>query len=341
MFNPVQRRISRRTVLCGLASATSALALIGCSRFDGPATQLELGDVSGNPTLLVATTRKPVDDASAERWFGSERAAKLNVARAKLIPPNEGRFSLSAMALEDWRVDSVEPVPHVGRLLAETAGARDVLVYVHGYNQTFETATIDAARLSDDIKFRGETMVFSWPSKGKLFDYGYDRESAMWSRDALDQVLSALITSPNVRRIHVVAHSIGTMLSMEALRQLYARRGTAIAKKIGAVVCASPDIDMDVFSSTVKRIGPLAKKITVITATNDRALAVASWIAGGAARVGAADKAELERMGLQVVDASQEGWGVLNHDLFLSNAQIWRVIRAIIDARAVDARAAL
>jgi len=320
-----------------LASATSALALLGCSRLDGPAAQFETGDVSGNPTLLVATTRKAVDDASAERWFGSERAAKLNVARAKLIPPNEGRFSLSAMALEDWRVDSVETVPHVSRLLAETAGARDMLVYVHGYNQTFETAAMDAARLSDGVKFRGESMVFSWPSKARLFDYGYDRESAMWSRDALEQVLAAILASPHIRRTHIVAHSIGTMLTMETLRQLYARRGPAFVKKIGAVVCAAPDIDMDVFASSVKRIGPLAKKITVITATNDRALAVASWIAGGVTRVGASEKAELERMGLQVVDASPEGWGVLNHDLFLSNAHIWRLIRAAIDARVADA----
>ena len=148
----------------------------------------------------------------------------------------------------------------------------------------------------------------------------------------LDQVLSALLASPNVRRTHIVAHSIGTMLTMEALRQLYARRGPAFVKKIGAVVCAAPDIDMDVFSSSVKRIGPLAKRITVITATNDRALAVASWIAGGVTRVGASEKSELERMGLQVVDASTEAWGVLNHDLFLSNAHIWRVIRTAIDA---------
>ena len=51
------------------------------------------------------------------------------------------------------------------------------------------------------------------------------------------------------------------------------------------------------------------------------------------------DYEALEKMGLQVVDASQEGWGVLNHDLFLSNAHIWKVIRAAIDARAADAPA--
>ena len=65
-----------------------------------------------------------------------------------------------------------------------------MLIYVHGFNQTFETAALDAARLSEGIRFRGDTMLFSWPSKASLFDYGYDRESAMWSRDALERVLS-------------------------------------------------------------------------------------------------------------------------------------------------------
>lgn len=327
---------SRRSVLLALASAVSLPALAGCARLANVALAPDAAEVSVNPTLLVATTRKPVDDTTGERWFGSERATKMSVARAKLAPATEGRFSLSSAGLDDWRLESVETVPRVANLLADTTSARDVLIYVHGFNQTFETAAIDAVHLSEGIKFHGETMVFSWPSKAKLFDYGYDRESAMWSRDALDQVLSGLIASPNVRRIHIVAHSIGTMLTMEALRQFYARRGNVAAARIGAIVCASPDIDMDVFSSSVRRIGPLAKKITVVTATNDRALAVAGWIAGGVARVGAAEKAELEKLGLQVIDASQEGWGIINHDLFLSNAQVRRVIRRAVDGLPVD-----
>ena len=222
-------------------------------------------------------------------------------------------------------------LPQVGDLLGQATSARDVLIYVHGFNQTFETAALDAARLSDGIRFRGETMVFSWPSRAKLFDYGYDRDSAMWSRDALQTVLDGLMASPTVGHIHIVAHSIGTMLTMEALRQLYAHHGDLAADRIGAVVFASPDIDVDVFSTSVERIGPLARKITVITATNDRALAVSRWMAGGMTRVGAAEKTRLERLGLHVIDASQEGWGVVNHDLFLSNGQIRQVIRRVVD----------
>jgi esterase/lipase superfamily enzyme len=303
----------------------------GCAGSVLTGARFDASELSANPTLIVATTRKPVNGARAKPWFGPERASAMIVAHAKLTPPAEGRLSLASVGLDDWRIAEIKPVPRVDELLGELTSGRDVLIYVHGFNQTFETAALDAARLSDGIAFRGETMVFSWPSKAKLFDYAYDRESAMWSRDALEQVLNGLMASPISGRIHIVAHSIGTMLTMEALRQVYARDGDMIADRIGAVVFASPDIDMDGFSSSVQRIGPLASNITVIAATNDRALAVSRWIAGGITRVGAAEKAQLEKLGLRVIDASQQGWGIINHDLFLSNAQIRQVIRRAID----------
>jgi esterase/lipase superfamily enzyme len=165
-----------------------------------------------------------------------------------------------------------------------------------------------------------------------LLDYGYDHDSAMWSRDALEKVLDGLMASGTVGRLHIVAHSVGTMLTMEALRQLYAHKGDGAADRLGAVVFASPDIDMDVFTSSIEHIGPIARNITVLTATNDRALALSRWMAGGMTRVGAAQKVQLEQLGLHVIDASEEGWGVVNHDLFLSNGRIRQVIRHAVDS---------
>jgi esterase/lipase superfamily enzyme len=89
---------------------------------------------------------------------------------------------------------------------------------------------------------------------------------------------------------------------------------------------------MDVFTAAVPKIGPLAAKITIITATDDRALAVSRLVNGSTIRVGAAEKAQLERLGLRVIDASAQGWGVLNHDLFMSNAGIRNAIREAIGA---------
>jgi len=323
--------VSRRALLHALSAAASVLALDGCADVTSTGARFDASELSVNPVVLVATTRKPLNGAQARPWFGPERGSAMTVARAKLTPPAEGRLSLASVGLDDWHVDAIESVGRIDELLEQTSSAKDILIYVHGFNQTFEMATLDAARLADGIRFRGDTMVFSWPSRAKLLDYAYDRDSAMWSRDALEQLLTGLMAYPAIGRIHIVAHSIGCMPTMEALRQLYARDGEAAAIRIGAVVLASPDLDLDVFSSSVERIGSVRPKITVVSATNDRALALSGWLAGGITRVGAAQTAQLTGLGLRVIDASQRGWGVINHDLFLSNAQIQRVIRRAID----------
>nr|WP_249128667.1 alpha/beta fold hydrolase [Bradyrhizobium lablabi] len=298
-------------------------------------TSFDGSSLAGDPSLIVATTRKRVNGGRAKPWFGPERASAMTVARAKLVPPGDGRLTLTAVGLGDWSLDAVEPVPgEVSDLLAQAGGGGDILIYVHGFKQTFETAALDAARLSDGIRFRGRTVVFSWPSKAGLFDYAYDRDSAMWSRDQFERMLNSIVAAPGGGRVHIVAHSMGTMLTLEGLRQFHARYGDSVADRIGSVVFAAPDIDMDVFSASITRIGPLTRKITVIAATNDRALALSGKLAGGMTRVGAAEKAAIERLGVRVTDASEEGWGIINHDLFLSNAEVRRTIRRSIDTTA-------
>jgi len=327
--------VSRRAFVGGLASLSSTLALGGCAGLAATGASFDASSLSADPTLLVTTTRKAVNGGRAKPWFGPERGSTVTALRAKLAPPDEGRLSLAAVGLADWHIDAVEPVPgEVSDLLAQAGGGPDLLIYVHGFKQTFETAVLDAARLSDAIRFRGQTMAFAWPSRAGLFDYAYDRDSAMWSRDGFERVLSSIVSAPGSGRVHIVAHSMGTMLTLESLRQLYARHGDTMTGRIGAVVFAAPDIDMDVFSSSINLIGPLAGKITVIAATNDRALALSGRLAGGMTRVGAAEKAAIARLGVRVIDASDAGWGIINHDLFLSNAEVQRVIRQSIDTTA-------
>jgi len=286
-----------------------------------------------NSTLFVATTRKPTNGARARPWFGSGRG-HLIMARAVVYPPSTGGdLSVEAIGGGNWHVASLELIApgQTAATLADVTSGRDAVIYVHGFNQTFESAAIEAARLSDGIKFRGETVLFSWPSRAGLFDYSYDRESAMWSRDALEEVLYTMSDSSSGGRTHVVAHSMGSLLALEALRQLSTRRPDAVSRHIGAIVLAAPDVDIDVFKSTIEGIGGLAERITVITATNDRALAVSRRLAGGVTRVGAAEAAVLVRLGVRVIDASQAGWGIINHELFLTNANVREAVRQAIE----------
>src|SRR5262245_31654314 len=124
---------SRRSVLRLLMSGGSALALGGCSALSETDVRLDTADLSANPVLLVATTRKPVNGARAQPWYGTERSSVLNLARARLVPPDQGRFSRASIGLSEWRIDQVQRVGKVGDLLADAAVTRDMLIYVHGF----------------------------------------------------------------------------------------------------------------------------------------------------------------------------------------------------------------
>lgn len=328
-FNALARTCA---LLLGLAAMAAGIG--GCSTSSGAlsayasATPETPAGIAGTPVVMAVTTRNAVNGARAKPWFGTQRANQASTVRIEMSPPADG--ALSAVGLSDWRISKVEAVP-LGESLSAGIGRRDVLIYVHGFNQNFETAVLDAARLSDGLKFPGATMMFSWPSKNSMLNYIYDRESAMWSRDALEEMLDQLITEPSIGTIHIVAHSMGTMVTVESLRQLYDRRGASMTNRFGAVILASPDIDMDSFTSSVSRLGGFSRNLTVLTVANDRALGAMRDMAGGVTRVGIAEKGRLEALGVRVIDASDYAGGGLNHDLFLTNRQVREVIRRSID----------
>jgi len=318
-----------RLALVGLAS----LALSGCLGEDTAllnASEPRAG-LERDPKLLVATTRLPAGDPPAKPWFSSERSPDLVFAEARLTPPSTSM--LGRVTGSGWSIAKVENLnrSNAAQSFAQAVFGRDLLLYIHGYRESFETAATSTIDLSEGIGFPGVTGLFTWPSAASTFSYVADRESAMWSRDALEDLLTAIAKTPSGGRIHIVAHSMGTLLTLETLRMLRASGGESAMERIGAVVLAAPDIDIDLFARGLERLGPDAKKITVISSTKDRALAVSSRLAGGIVRAGAADRERLEALGVRVADASEFGGGIINHDLFLSNREVQQVVKRAIE----------
>ncbi|MFD2222672.1 alpha/beta hydrolase [Microvirga arabica] len=319
---------SRLAILC-----LAGVALSGCvgedSALVSPAA-FKIG-LERDPKLLIATTRLPVGDPPQKPWFSSERSADMIFAEARLTPPSDSL--LGRVTASDWSIAKVDNVSrsNAAQAFAQAAFGRDLLLYIHGYKESFETAATSTVDLSEGIKFAGVTGLFTWPSAASTFSYVADRESAMWSRDSLEDLLAAIAKTPSGGRIHLVAHSMGTLLTLETLRMLRASGGESAMERIGAVVLAAPDIDIDLFARGLERLGSDAKKITVISSTNDRALAVSSRLAGGIVRAGAADRERLEALGVRVADASEFGGGIINHDLFLSNKEVQQVVKRAIE----------
>src|SRR3954462_9945666 len=128
--------ISRRALLGRFMSAGTALALGGCAGLGATGARYDASSLSLDPTLLVTTTRKPVNGGRTKPWFGPERATTMTVAQAKLGAPDESRLSLASVGIGDWRLDRVEPVSADAGDLVAQAGGGDVLIYVHGFKRS-------------------------------------------------------------------------------------------------------------------------------------------------------------------------------------------------------------
>ncbi|MCA0402016.1 MAG: alpha/beta fold hydrolase [Proteobacteria bacterium] len=322
-------RFSRRAALASLATLPLA-GCIGSSRsFNAHAGTAA---IEKEPVLHVITTRRLAAGGAKSPFLDTSRAPQPLYARAMLYPPDRSMLGqISSVVTSDFGVRVLEPQPGLASSgFAEALRGRDTLLFVHGYNQTFEAASRDAAQLSHGIGFRGNAALFSWPSRGGLLDYGYDRESALLARDPLADVLAATLQDEFGARLHIVAHSMGTLVTLEALRLYRERHGDKGADRLGALVFAAPDIDLDVFRAGIGRLGQWKERLTVITATNDRALDISRRLAGGN-RVGALSRDMLADTGVRVLDATDFTSGLIRHDAFVANADVRAAIRRTIE----------
>ncbi len=177
-------------------------------------------------------------------------------------------------------------------------------------------------------------ILFSWPSWGSLASYPYDRESAAVSRDALESLLSEAARESSVTQISVLAHSMGGWLTLETLRQIVIRNGT-VHPKIGNVMLASPDIDIDVAGSLSRTLldARHRPKMTLFVSSDDRALSASRFLWGSKDRLGSINpenepyRSRLESGGIEVIDLTAiKSRDALNHGKFAASPPVVRAI---------------
>jgi esterase/lipase superfamily enzyme len=79
------------------------------------------------------------------------------------------------------------------------------LVFVHGYNTSFDDAVFKTAQIAYDARFPGVPVAFVWPSLHSLTAYDYDRESASFSTDALLELHGGPVTGSDAYRVRCAA----------------------------------------------------------------------------------------------------------------------------------------
>jgi esterase/lipase superfamily enzyme len=313
--------------------------------------------------LLVATTRAPVLEPPGV-MFGGARGRGFDFADIVVsIPPEEARKAGEVqwpsrppgdpahdfVTLRADRMDLARARAEFNRRVARIPGHK-VLIFVHGYNTRFEEAVYRFAQIVHDAHVDVAPVLFTWPSGGNAVDYVYDRDSAMYSRDALETLLQKLSDNPNVGSISILAHSMGNYLTVEALRQM-AIRDRGLPTKIRDVMLASPDIDVDVFRRQIAEIDavPRGTQFTLFVSRDDKALGLSSFLARDTTRLGALDPTKepyfsmLEKARVNVVDlTSLASNDVANHSKFATGEVVAAIGERLSEGQALtDAKQGL
>jgi esterase/lipase superfamily enzyme len=358
----IPRRLRRKFPVLRLAvgAALAALTLMqaacvsdGLAPSDRPSRDfLALADASpGDPApvqVFVASTRESGGDAERE---GRAHYALVSIG----VPPSHriGIVERSSFGVNDAYRDftvlsrrSAEEPDFLNEMAARVSGrsgaGRDVLIYVHGYHVGVDEARFRAAQIVTDTRFQGVPALFTWDSNGRggLRAYESDKESATVARDALEAFLDQVAHVPGVRRVHILAHSMGAWLTMESLRAISIAGHPDLDGRLGEIMLAAPDIDLGVFGQQIARVGP--EHVSVFVSSTDRALSLSSHLAGDRPRLGGLDPSnsgdlrELEALGVRVYDTSRLNSDFVGHNSFAEVPVVVRAIGALLARSAAD-----
>ena len=167
-------------------------------------TAARVGNVE---TLLVATSREATPGFEI---FSRERSQELGFARFDVsVPPDRAPGTviypeeLPGDPRTDFLTVSAARINGSGNFLAAVdravlerpVGDRRVVVFVHGYNNTFSEGLYRQAQMLHDFGTPAVGVHYAWPSAADPALYAYDRDSAFFARDGLELLLRLLARS--------------------------------------------------------------------------------------------------------------------------------------------------
>ena len=237
-------------------------------------TSPDLGAPIGFTAALYFVTSRLADCTGPEPRFGRHRAKGSRFGYFP-GPPDEAAPVLASQAA--W-------LEGVRAHLAGSDGR--VLLYVHGYNTSFDEASERAGRIAARAGFGGPVILFSWPSHGRVGRYTWDEENALWTQPHFDALLGRLLAEALVREVVVVAHSMGNRIALRSIAQLDRAKPELAGPKIRTIVLAAPDVDRAIFERDfLPSIARRGRSTTVYVSRLDRPLR-GSWAVHGYVRAG-------------------------------------------------------
>jgi esterase/lipase superfamily enzyme len=354
---PRPSRGSEGAPLSGLAGAPAIgrnLRAGSSIEISTPVIPPELRAEEGLPSdrthrVWYGTERSPTHPRDPASGYGAMAGASLNLGSCLVFVPKAHQVgSLGSswvmrtlLGRSDDRLNLTLITPLVRQAfldsiaadLARRRGLRSALVYVHGFNVSFEEAACRAAQIGCDLCVDGITAFYSWASAGTLRAYLHDEESVRMAVDPFLEFLSTLQEVHGLERIDILAHSMGNRLLAAAIERLAgSKRSTAI----GHLVLASPDMTRSEFNSLFPFYSSVATaRMTLYSCSQDKALAVSTKL-HNYLRLGA-EPPIFAHAGLDTVSASRLPLDLWGHGFVASARAVIADLKQLLWRGAVPA----
>jgi len=315
------------------------ILLAGCTPRGEISLLPEAASIGQLRNIFIGTTR----ELNTAGRFTGKRSADVSYHRYQIsVPP------LHKTGQIDWPAGKPNPeksfyttkinhYPSGGSFVSELSKSlkqrprnkREVVIFIHGYNNTFAEGLYRFAQLSNDLELPNPTVHYSWPSAGNALGYGYDRDSLLFARDGLEKLISN-VKAAGASKVLLVGHSLGSLLTMETLRQMAISNPTGFSRNISGVILISPDIDIDLFHQQAKRIGKLPQPFVIFKSTKDRALQLSARLSGKHARLGNVASAEsLSDLKVTILEISQFSNSASGHFTAATSPALLSIIKQL------------
>ncbi|MCC8936016.1 alpha/beta hydrolase [Bradyrhizobium sp. Arg68] len=227
---------------------------------------------------------------------------------------------LQIMTLDAW-----------GDLIRKTQ-ARSALIFVHGFNTGFLDAVYRNAQIIYDLDYRGLSILYSWSSRGGALNYRYDIDSAYSGRDGFIFLLKKLREEYGIQRVDVLAHSMGNLLVLDALKNSSATEHPA---RVDQLMMAAPDVPRDSFERQLPEIQKISAGTTLYASAADKALAASKLLAiypraGDVPDIGPVILPNLDTIDVTAIGDEFLG---LNHTEFATNRSVMDDLRILLDTQ--------
>ncbi len=155
-----------------------------------------------------------------------------------------------------------------------------VLVYVHGFRETFYTSSRDTAQIARLANFTGPVIQYSWPSQGAFLKYPVDETNMYWDERNFRKFLMQLAQLDSTKEIVLISHSLGARLVLPSVEYVDQNVSNGDSSVISNIILVSPDVDTQDFErdATEEILSDRRvrndRRITVYASMNDRALSL-------------------------------------------------------------------